>query len=89
MHHGINVVSVVFNDEAYGNTNRDQLDNFGGRYIGTNLVNPDFAAYAESFGAVGVRLKGVEQLEGAVREGLQDDRPVVIELPMERLPSVL
>lgn len=85
--HGINVVAVVFNDSAYGNTNRDQLDNYGGRVIGTELVNPDFAKYAESFGAVGVRISDVEHLEGAVREGLADNRPVVIELPMERLPS--
>jgi acetolactate synthase-1/2/3 large subunit len=86
--YGINVVAVVFNDNAYGNTNRDQLDNFGGRVIGTELVNPDFAKYAEAFGAVGVKLDGVHQLEGAVREGLGDDRPVVIELPMDRLPSI-
>jgi acetolactate synthase-1/2/3 large subunit len=87
--HGINVVAVVFNDSAYGNTNRDQLDNYGGRVIGTELVNPDFARYAESFGAVGVRVPSVDRLEGAIREGLADDRPVVIELPMDRLPSVL
>jgi acetolactate synthase I/II/III large subunit len=59
-----------------------------GRVIGTELVNPDFAAYAESFGAVGVRVPTVDRLEGAIREGLADDRPVVIELPMDRLPSV-
>jgi acetolactate synthase I/II/III large subunit len=87
--HGINVVAVVFNDSAYGNTNRDQLDNYGGRVIGTELVNPDFARYAESFGAVGVRVSTVDGLEGAIRDGLADDRPVVIELPMDRLPSVL
>ena len=87
--YGINVVAVVFNDGAYGNTNRDQMENFGGREIGTALVNPDFAKYAEAFGAVGVRLRGVDQLEAAVREGLQDNRPVVIELPMDRLPNSL
>lgn len=87
--YGINIVSVVFNDSAYGNTNRDQMENFGGREIGTALVNPDFAKYAEAFGAVGVRLRGVEQLEAAIREGLEDDRPVVIELPMDRLPNSL
>jgi acetolactate synthase-1/2/3 large subunit len=88
MQYGINVVAVVFNDNAYGNTNRDQLDNFGGRVIGTELVNPDFAKYAEAFGAVGVSLRSVDQLEGAIRDGIADDRPVVIELPMERLPSI-
>ena len=89
MQYGINVVAVVFNDGAYGNTNRDQLDNFEGRVIGTELHNPDFAKYAESFGAVGVKLSGVHQLEGAIRDGIADNRPVVIELPIERLPNAL
>jgi acetolactate synthase-1/2/3 large subunit len=86
--HGINVVTVVFNDSAYGNTNRDQQDRFGGRSIGTELVNPDFVAFAESFGAVGVRVTSDDALRGAIVDGLADDRPVVIEMPMERLPSL-
>jgi acetolactate synthase-1/2/3 large subunit len=86
--YGINVVAVVFNDSAYGNTNRDQMDNFGGRIIGTELVNPDFVSFAESFGAVGVRVKTPDALRGAVAEGLTDNRPVVVEMPMERLPSL-
>ena len=86
--HGIDLVTVVFNDSAYGNTNRDQIDNFGGRIIGTELVNPDFVAFAESFGAVGVRVTTPDALEGAVTDGLADDRPVVIEMPMDRLPSL-
>lgn len=87
--HGINVVSIVFNDEAYGNTNRDQLDNFGGRVIGTELVNPDFVKYAESFGAAAMRVDRIDHLAGAIRESIADERPVVIEVPMERLPNSL
>jgi acetolactate synthase-1/2/3 large subunit len=86
--HGINVVTVVFDDSAYGNTNRDQQDRFGGRFIGTELVNPDFVAFAESFGAVGVRVTSDDALRGAIVDGLADDRPVVITMPMERLPSL-
>ena len=89
MHYGINIVSVVFNDAAYGNTNRDQVENFGGRVIGTELTNPDFTKYAEAFGAVGVRVPDVSHLEGAIREGLADTRPVVIELAIDRLPNAL
>jgi acetolactate synthase-1/2/3 large subunit len=85
--YGINVVTVVFNDNAYGNTNRDQVENFGGRVIGTELVNPDFVAFAESFGAVGTRVTTPDALRGAIVEGLADDRPVVIEMPIDRLPS--
>jgi acetolactate synthase-1/2/3 large subunit len=84
---GINVVTVVCNDGAYGNTNRDQRENFGGREYGTLLENPDFALLAESFGAVGVKAKDLDALEGALREGCEDPRPVVIEYQMERLPN--
>ena len=55
--------------------------------IGTLLENPDFAMLAESFGAVGVRAKDLDALEGALREGCEDPRPVVIEYQMERLPN--
>lgn len=85
--YGINVVTVVFNDSAYGNTNRDQVENFGGRIIGTELVNPDFVKFAESFGAVGVRVDTNDGLRSAIADGVKDDRPVVIEMPMGRLPS--
>ena len=40
----IPTVTVVFDDGAYGNSNRDQRERFGGREIGTLLRNPDFAA---------------------------------------------
>ena len=49
--YGINTVTVVYNDDAYGNSNRDQRERFGGREIGTELRNPDFVKFAESFGA--------------------------------------
>ena len=85
--YGINVVTVVFNDDAYGNSNRDQRERFDGREIGTVLRNPDFAKFAESFGADGVRVKGPGDLAPVLREAIANDRPTVIEVPMDRLPS--
>jgi acetolactate synthase-1/2/3 large subunit len=85
--YGINVVTVVFNDNAYGNSNRDQRERFHGREIGTVLRNPDFARFAESFGADGIALRGTSELEPALREAIANDRPTVIEVPMDRLPS--
>jgi acetolactate synthase-1/2/3 large subunit len=84
---GIPVVACVFNDDAYGNSNRDQRERFGGREIGTLLHNPDFAELAESFGADGIRLASSDQLEGAVREAVANDRPTVVEVPIPRMPS--
>ena len=85
--YGINVVTVVFNDSAYGNTNRDQQENFGGRVIGTELVNPDFVKFAESFGADATRVAKGDDVGPALREALTNDRPTVIEVPMDRLPA--
>jgi len=85
--YGINVVTVVYNDNAYGNSNRDQRERFHGREIGTVLHNPDFAKFAESFGADGVTLKDSSEVGPAVRDAIENDAPTVIEVPMERLPS--
>jgi acetolactate synthase-1/2/3 large subunit len=85
--HGINTVTVVFNDDAYGNSNRDQRERFGGREIGTKLHNPDFAKFAESFGADGIRLAKGDDFGPALKEAIGNDRPTVIEVPMDRLPS--
>jgi acetolactate synthase-1/2/3 large subunit len=85
--HGINVVTVVYNDNAYGNSNRDQRERFGGRELGTELHNPDFAKFAESFGADGVKLTDHRQLADALPQAIANNRPTVIEVPMDRLPS--
>jgi acetolactate synthase I/II/III large subunit len=86
--HGIHTVTVVFDDGAYGNSNRDQRERFGGREYGTLLQNPDFAALARAFGVEGVQLRDAGQLEGAVREAVAErDRSTLVVCPMERLPS--
>jgi acetolactate synthase-1/2/3 large subunit len=87
MQYGINTVTIVFNDNAYGNSNRDQRERFDGREIGTELRNPDFALFAAAFGADGVKLRDAEHLAAALPEAIDNNRPTVIEVPMERLPS--
>ena len=48
--HGINLVTILFNNEAYGNVLRDQRRLFEGRESGSALSNPDFQLYAKAFG---------------------------------------
>ena len=52
--YGINVTTVIFRNDAYGNVANDLETVFGGAYE-TDLHNPDFVKFAESFGAVGMR----------------------------------
>ena len=80
-------MTVVFDDGAYGNSNRDQRERFRGREIGTTLENPDFAALARSFGVDGMQLRGVEELAPALKEAFANGRSTVVVCPMDRLPS--
>jgi hypothetical protein len=66
--HGIPTVTVLFDDGAYGNSNRDQRENYGGKEYGTLLRNPDWILLARSFGVDAVRVDDVGLLPGAVAE---------------------
>ena len=82
---GINAVTLVFNNGLLGASRADQMNRFGGRTIGTDLNNPDFAQLAEVYGALGIRLQDRRELGHALREALNAERPAVIEVPMPNL----
>ena len=85
MQYGINVVTVVFRNDSYGNVARDLDDAFGGAY-GTDLHNPDFVRFAESFGAVGMRAADPLELETLLPLALERQAPVVIDVPFGDMP---
>ena len=85
LQYGINVVTVVFRNDAYGNVARDLDDAFGGAY-GTDLHNPDFVKFAESFGAVGMRANDPMELETLIPLALERQSPVIIEVPFGEMP---
>ena len=60
MRHRIPLVTVLFNDGAFGNVRRIQEEKYGNRLIASDLANPDFVAFAESFGAEAMRVKTPE-----------------------------
>ena len=83
--YGINVVTVLFRNDSYGNVARDLNDAFGGAY-GTDLHNPDFVKFAESFGAVGMRAKDPLELERLIPMALEREEPVIIDVPFGDMP---
>jgi acetolactate synthase-1/2/3 large subunit len=88
MRHRIPLVTVVFNDGAFGNVRRIQQENFGNRLIGSDLANPDFMAFAKSFGADAVRAKNPAELRVALRHGFANrDGPTLVEMPVGAMPS--
>ena len=77
---GINLVTVVFNNSAYGNVLRDQRRLFEGRDSGSVLRNPDFQMYAKSFGVPAWRATDADGLRGALKEALAANAPALIEV---------
>jgi acetolactate synthase-1/2/3 large subunit len=82
--HGIGVVAVVFNNNAYGNVLRDQMTVFDGRVLGAELHNPDFVTMAKSFGMAAERVESPEALEKALEKAIASGSPALIEVPVER-----
>lgn len=86
--HRLDVITVVFNDNAYGNVRRIQKERFGGRFIASDLYNPDFVLLAQSFGIEGVRVGTPEALRDVVQDAVRDPRPILIEVPVGEMPSI-
>jgi len=78
--YGINVVTLVFNNNAFGNVRRDQQRGFDGRLIGSTLVNPDFVKLAQSFGVDAVRVASPAALRPQLERALAADKPGLIEI---------
>jgi acetolactate synthase-1/2/3 large subunit len=82
---GINVVTIVFNNESFGASYADQENRYKARFIGTQIHNPDYAKLAESYGALGTKVSGPQELGPALRDALKADRPALIEVPIPNL----
>ena len=74
IHHRIPLTVVVFNDGAFGNVRRIQEERYGNRLIASDLTNPDFVRFAESFGAAAERARDPAELRAALSARLQAPR---------------
>jgi acetolactate synthase-1/2/3 large subunit len=64
--YGLKPLVIVVNNGSYGTIRDHQARRFPGREHGTDLVNPDFAAYANAFGAHGERVRTPEEFAAAL-----------------------
>jgi acetolactate synthase-1/2/3 large subunit len=86
--HRIPLTTVVFADGAFGNVRRNQEERYGNRLIASDLANPDFVRFAESFGAAAERARTPPELAAALgRSFKRRDGPTLIEVPVGPLPS--
>jgi len=78
--YNIGLISLVFNNRAYGNVLRDQDNLFQGRHVASDLKNPDFVKLAESFGVKGLRVSSPAELKPLLAQSVDADQPVLIEV---------
>jgi len=74
------VVVLLVNNSMYGTIRMHQERAYPGRVVGTDLVNPDFAALARAFGAHGEVVARTEELAPAFERALACGRPALVEL---------
>ncbi|HBK91148.1 MAG TPA: thiamine pyrophosphate-binding protein [Parvularcula sp.] len=80
MQYGLNVITVVSNNSTYGTIRMHQEREYPARVCGTDLRNPDFAAYARSFGAFGATVTRTKDFPSAFAEAKASGLPAVIDL---------
>ena len=76
-------IFLVINNGMYGTIRMHQEKQYPGRVSGTDLVNPHFAAYARSFGAVGEIVEDTAQFAPALERSMASGKPAVIELRLD------
>ncbi|WP_025771328.1 thiamine pyrophosphate-binding protein [Thioalkalivibrio sp. HK1] len=83
IHHGIDPVILVVDNGMYGTIRLHQERDYPGRTIATSLSNPDFTAWARSFGAFAERVERSEDFPAAFERALGAGRIAVLELPID------
>ncbi len=86
--HGLAVVVVVFDDGAFGNVRRIQQQAWGNRLIAWDLANPDFCAFAESFGVAAYRARTAAELEARLHEAFALNAPALVHVPVGEMPNI-
>jgi acetolactate synthase-1/2/3 large subunit len=77
------IVVLVVNNGMYGTIRMHQERHFPGRVVGTDLVNPDFVAWAHAFGAYGELVLRSEDFPDAFERALAQGRSAVLELRVD------
>ena len=82
--YGLNTIALVFNNGAFGASRWDQEHAFNGRYIGTDLHNPDFVMLAQAFGATGIRTD-TDGIGEAITKAMSVNSPAVIDVEIDNM----
>ena len=81
--HGLDTVTIVMNNGAWGAEKAYQRDFFNGRYIGADVSSPPFDQIAETYGAAGFRAERLSDVAPAVEAALASGKPAVVDVAVD------
>jgi len=76
------IVVLIWNDSGYGLIEWKQMNTFG-RPAYVSFNNPDFAKYAQSFGANGYKITKADELMPVLKQALADNTLSIIDCPVD------
>lgn len=81
--HGLKVRVLVCDNAIYGTIRMHQIRNYPGRPVATDMKNPDFAAWARAYGAVGVTVERDADFAAALAEARAAEGPALVHLKLD------
>jgi acetolactate synthase-1/2/3 large subunit len=81
--YGLPIITVLVNNGIYGTIRMHQEREYPGRVSATDLVNPDFVAYAKAFGGHGELVERTEDFGPAFERARASGKPSIIEVKLD------
>jgi acetolactate synthase I/II/III large subunit len=77
------IIVIIIDNGMYGTIRMHQEREYPGRIIGTQLNNPDFAAYARAFGGFGATVEKTADFKAAFEEAERSGKPSIIHVKLD------
>ncbi|CVI61460.1 MULTISPECIES: thiamine pyrophosphate-binding protein [Agrobacterium] len=81
--YGLAVITVLVNNGTYGTIRMHQEREYPGRVSGTDLVNPDFNAFAKAYGGHGETVEKTQDFAAAFERARASGKPAIIEVKLD------
>ena len=81
--YGLPIITVLVNNGTYGTIRMHQEREYPGRVSGTDLVNPDFAAFAKAYGGHGETVEKTQDFAAAFERARASGKPAIIEVKLD------
>jgi acetolactate synthase-1/2/3 large subunit len=81
--YGLNIIVIVVDNGMYGTIRMHQERTYPARVSGTELINPDFAAYARAFGGHGETVEQTAAFAPAFERAIGANKPAIIHVKVD------